>query len=137
MYYSQKGIKASGTIDGITISGKDVLGYIEIPVLLKFKIPTQGNFSPSLFADPYAAFLMSAKEKVEIDGMSEEEDIKDNFNTADYGLCFGGSLDFDIGYSQLIIDIRYSLGLKKVPLDVEEPDNKHSVFSLMLGYAFN
>jgi hypothetical protein len=143
VYYSQKGTRASGkgSIYDVPYSYDFSLrlDYIEIPLLMKYRIPTRGKFTPGIFAGPYVAFKVSAKAAltVESEGMkqTQEVDIED-VKKMDFGLAFGANLDFDIGHSSIIIDIRYSLGLSKISEYEDDPDMKNSAFTLMLGYAF-
>ena len=52
------------------------LDYVEIPVLFKVVIPTEGSkFKPSLFVGPALGFNIDAKIKGEYQGQSAEEDI--------------------------------------------------------------
>ncbi|MBU8933540.1 MAG: PorT family protein [candidate division Zixibacteria bacterium] len=107
--------------------------YLEIPVLVKFKFPTEGNFKPCLFAGPALGILMSAK--------VEDEDIKDDLKSIDFGLAFGGGFGLVMGEGMLTFDARYTLGMSNVnDWDVEEgetlPDNKNANISIMLGYSF-
>ncbi len=142
--FSMKGAKAEGeeSAYGIPYS-YDIrvkLNYLEIPVLLKYKFHTQGKLKPSLFAGPYVGFNTSAKmfTRVEVIGIkeTEEEDVADEVRNTDFGLIVGASLDYDIGHSIIIIEVRYSMGLTRIPEDPDASDAKNSVFTLMLGYAF-
>lgn len=136
VYYSQKGMQVSGTISGTQVTGKDLLYYIEIPVLMKVKIPAKGKFIPSLFAGPYASYLLIAKEKSEWNGESGEKNITDDLKVLDFGLAFGANLDYEIGKGSIILDVRYSLGLLKIQKEGDEPDSKNSSLTVMMGYAF-
>lgn len=113
--------------------------YLEVPLLAKFKIPTQGNITPNLFAGPVVSLLTSAKAKFEFDGESEEEDIKDYFKSTDFCLAFGGGVDIVMGTSgTLTFDVRYELGLTNT-YDFEGDDGeiKHNAFMFNVGWGFN
>jgi hypothetical protein len=147
-YFSMKGTKAAGeeSAFGVLYSYdfRLKLNYLEIPILLKYKFPANGKLKPSLFAGPYLGFNNSAKAfaRVESESMgieeTEEEDISDDVKNTEFGITVGASLDYDIGHSSIIIDVRYSFGLTGI-LDDPYPDapvSKNGVFSLMLGFAF-
>ena len=134
--YSMKGSKAEGTLFGETFKVKFNISYLEIPVLVKLRIPTQGNVKPSLFAGPSLAIKLSGKSKVEYAGESEEEDIEELKNT-DFGLIIGAGVDLGFGFlgqGKITVDLRYNFGLTKISEENDEVKNK--VISLMIGYSF-
>ena len=55
--------------------------------------------------------------------------------STDFGLVFGGGVDFGLGKGYFTIDLRYTLGLTTIS-DFEDEDVKNGAFSLMLGYSF-
>jgi hypothetical protein len=107
-----------------TGDGKLQFDYIEIPVLLKVRIPI-GSIHPFIFAGPAFGWNLKAA----IAGF----EIGD-FPTADYSAVMGGGLQ--LGRS-LHIDIRYTMGLQKFEIpDLETIDLKNGVLSATLGLAF-
>jgi hypothetical protein len=123
--YTMKGLKLEGVgivywydpIDDVIyydyadMVGTIKLSYLEIPVLAKISIPTQGNVRPVLLLGPALAIKLSAK---------AELDVAEPYSEA------GGTFD-----------VRYTLGLVDVP-DIEGMDLavKNAVISFMLGYCF-
>ncbi len=113
-------------------SGKLFGDYLEIPLLLKLRLPTPG-IQPAIFAGPSIGFKL--KEKLQINGEDvplEEALLEKN----DYGAVFGAGLDFG---RHFMIDVRYSLGLKKVLTAIEggeQLDIKNGVWSATIGIAF-
>ena len=104
--------------------------YIEIPLLLKLKIPLP-VIQPFVFAGPSVGFKLS--EKVESDGVPLDEKL---FKNNDYGAIFGAGLNLGRSF---MIDVRYSLGLQKVINTIEgevPPDYKNGVWSATIGIAF-
>ena len=102
------------------------LSYLNIPVLTKFNINSNVNF----VVGPQIGFLVMAKS----DNLG---DVKQLYNTVDFGFDFGGGVSFD----DLIIDLRYNMGLSDVPLNKilvygSGTSSKNSVFQLSLGYKF-
>lgn len=104
--------------------------YLEIPLLLKLKLPTPG-IQPFVFAGPYVGFKL--KEKLTIMGEEipiDERILKNN----DYGAIFGGGLQ--LGRS-LHVDVRYSMGLQKIIDEgAEAVDFKNGVWSATIGIGF-
>ncbi len=128
--YTMKGSQIEDPLGEYT--GKLYGDYVEIPLLLKIRIPTPG-IQPAIFAGPSVGFKL--KEKLQINGEDvplEERLLENN----DYGAIFGAGLDFG---RHFMIDVRYSLGLKKVLTAIEEgtqPDVKNGVWSATIGIAF-
>lgn len=140
VYYTQKGAK--GEENGST--WKEKLGYLEIPVLAKVMIPTEGNITPNVYVGPSLGILMSATGEWEYDSESGDEDIKDDVESTDFGLVFGAGVDIGMPHSAITVDGRYTLGLTNIckPYTDEETgeeiecDVKNSVISFMVGYSF-
>ncbi|TYP98830.1 outer membrane protein with beta-barrel domain [Tenacibaculum adriaticum] len=113
-------IKADGTLK---------LDYLNVPVIAKYYV-AEGL---SLEAGPQIGFLLSAKQKVEFEGESDEQDVKDNFSSIDFGLNFGAGYKLENG---LNFGARYNLGLTNV-LDTEGDESvKNGVFQISVGYFF-
>jgi hypothetical protein len=118
--------------------------YLEIPVLLKYNIPTAGMTAPSFYFGPTVAFPLNKKIKFEFLGESEEMDIE-NIKSSIFGIAFGGEIGFAGGFT---LEARYNLGLSTVAGDeiIEETDTtvalspdediKTSSFMILLGYSF-
>jgi len=104
--------------------------YIEIPLLLKIRIPLP-VIQPFVFAGPSVGFKLS--EKVESNGVPLGETL---FKNNDYGAIFGAGLNLGRSF---MLDVRYSLGLQKVidTIEGETPiDVKNGVWSATIGIAF-
>ena len=107
-----------------TGEGKLKFDYIEIPVLLKLRLPT-GDVHPFIFAGPAFGFtLKSALEGIELE----------DFPKSDYSAVIGGGLQLG---SSFHIDVRYTMGLQKLEIpDLEAIDLKNGVLSATIGLAF-
>ena len=127
--YTMKGATYEYTDVEETVEEKLYGDYIEIPVLLKFKL-LAGPVRPFIFAGPYVGFKLSEKLTVMGEEIPLEEAILKN---NDYGAIFGGGLQLGRGFH---IDIRYSMGLQKIIDDVEDIDFKNGVWSATVGFAF-
>ncbi len=126
--YTMKGATYVALDDSYT--DKLYADYIEVPLLLKLRIPTPG-LQPFVFAGPSVGFKL--REKWEQNGVPMTETLlKDN----DYGAIFGAGVNFGRSF---MLDLRYSLGLQKVISTVEgetAPDFKNGVWSASVGIAF-
>jgi len=130
--YTMKGSSFEYTDLGDTYTGKLYGDYIEIPLLLKIKIPLP-VIQPFVFAGPSVGFKLSEKLVVEGEDAPLDEVL---FKNNDYGAIFGAG--FNLGRS-FMIDVRYSLGLQKVIDTIEgetPPDVKNGVWAATIGFAF-
>lgn len=131
--YSMKGVKYEEGNETL----KYKLNYLEVPVLLKFSIATDGNMVPFLFAGPAFGFLMSAKAEFDDGTNTEETDIKDDLKSMDIGITFGAGFGMAMGEGQLTLDARYTLGMTEINDDPDDPiDLKNTNISIMLGFSF-
>lgn len=117
-----------------TVTEKLYGDYIEIPLLLKIKIPTP-VIQPFIFGGPTVGFKLSEKLKSngETVTLPDGETLLEN---NDYGAIFGGGLNLG---RHLMLDVRYGLGIKKVLGTIEgdtELDFKNGVWSATIGIAF-
>jgi hypothetical protein len=97
--------------------------YLEIPVLLKLKIPFPGPITPYAFAGPNIGVLLSATDETN----GQETDVKDQLNSTDFALDFGAGVSFNVApLIDLLIDARYSIGLSELPTD----ETKQSIGNL-------
>ena len=133
-YYTYTGI-------GVEVEKKKNLNYIEIPILAKYYIETQGIVKPHMYIGPYLGLKYSAKYSLKGEEYSENvsaqvsgEGKLDDINGIDLGIVIGGGFDL-IPQGKLGIDVRYTVGLTKIR-DYEGTSEKNSVISLMLGYSF-
>lgn len=111
--------------------------YLDIPILFKYRFPTAGTTRPSLFAGPVASFKLSSEYEEVFEGEESKENV-DNVNGLDYGLAFGGGIDFAVGQNTITMDVRYTLGLTDWPdTDVDEDIAvKNGGWLVMVGIGF-
>ena len=127
--YTMKGADATLAEGVLTGTGKLRFDYIEIPILLKVRIPT-GPVHPFVFAGPAIGFDLKATFE-DITGDSSDVNTA---NKVDYSAVFGGGLQLG---GAIHIDVRYTLGLRKLEVpDLGTIDLKNGVLSATLGLAF-
>jgi hypothetical protein len=127
--YTMKGAEAVIDDGVITGTGKLRFDYLEIPILLKLRIPT-GSVHPFIFAGPAFGFNLKATFEDITGGASDV----DGANKVDYSAVLGGGLQ--LGRS-IHVDVRYTLGLQKLEIpDLGTIDLKNGVLSATLGLAF-
>jgi hypothetical protein len=135
--YTQKGAKYSATVDGTDVKVTMKLDYVEVPVLLKygFEGASASSITPNLFAGPAVAFKASSKVKAEAGSVSAEADAS-GFKSVDFGLCFGGGLDFAVGENTMGLDVRYTLGLSSIDDSATSADVKNGAWMVTASYGF-
>ena len=129
LVYSGQGFKESYDYSGTTYSATQTENYLNVPVLVKYKLPVGLYFQTG----PQIGFLMSAKAKA---GGTSESD-KDGFNSIDFSWAVGAG--FQIPATQLGIDLRYNIGLSNIskndPSSSSNPSIKNGVIQLGLTYV--
>jgi len=135
VYYAVKGAVFSDTFGGESFKQKVKLNYIEVPLLVKVKLPVKGV--PVLFGGFYGALNISARAITRYAGETRKESIKGGIVGGDSGLIAGTSIDFRIGNRKLILDLRYSTSLKNIKKSVfTNYKVKNNVFYFIIGYTF-
>jgi len=134
VYYTMKGAELKDEYNDLTLS----LGYIEIPILLQFIIPiNEASLKPYLIAGPAAGFNLSAKAEYIENGQAIEEDQKDNFESTEFSLVFGGGIGFPLGNNEIRLDVRYLLGLSNIGKDTGSATIKNTAINFNLFYGFS
>jgi hypothetical protein len=109
---------------------------IQVPVLLKINV-IPGPISPMIYAGPYGALRLSAKEVMTVDGVSTSSDIKDQTKSTDYGLVFGGGIDLKLVAIKLSAEARYNLGLVNLAKDTLPGESvKNRTIMVLIGIGF-
>ena len=113
--YSQNGAKVRG---GSSASRID-LDYVRVPVLIMARIGhKQRTLYPLVYAGPQLAFQVSCGVEADSDGGSQSydcdsEELEDPLETrnVEFGLVFGGGVEYLFGSFKMELDARYNLGL--------------------------
>lgn len=129
LLFSMKGAKS----DSASVTGSWKVNYIEIPILLKAKLPTDGKIKPCIYVGPGIGFLMSSKISDDI-----EIDMKDFTKSTDITLIAGAGVSYMMEKGALSFEARYEVGLStiaKTPIGTA-PDYKTSDIAILVGYGF-
>jgi hypothetical protein len=140
--YTQKGGKYEGTLAqgaGEAFTSEIKLDYLEIPILLKASLlPNAAVIQPNLYFGP--AFALKLKAEAETSqGEGEiyaEVPEGGNVKSNDYGLVFGGGLDFNLKGPEIGIEARYTLGLTDWT-SYQPVDMKNGTFSILASIGFS
>jgi hypothetical protein len=122
--YARKGANETGSDQSVT------LDYLNVPIYARVNIgsPSRGGASVYGIAGLDLNFLIKSK-------LGSGEDIKDNFNSADYGLALGLGVEI----TRFLVEGRYTRGLGNIAKhDVDfDTDVKTKSFAIMFGVRFN
>ena len=128
-YGEQTATTFAGTSTG-TFETLNVTGSLEVPVLVRFEVPTGGRIRPVLMGGPFVSFEMS--EKMKLTGSQESSRDTHNLKGSDIGVAFGAGLEMNAGPGRWVLEGRYDLGTVEL-----NPDGSHSgAFLLMTGYRY-
>jgi hypothetical protein len=135
--YCQRGVVLEETSRGTDIKATLKLDYFEIPLLVKLTFGST-ELKPYVFAGPNVAILLSAKNKLEVGGNTQEEDIeKDTFSSTDMGLDIGAGIGYWLKSNMgLFLDARYSLGLTDVDNSAVDATYKSGDIKITAGLLF-
>lgn len=107
--YVQKGAAADDIEDG----ARPTVDYLEVPLLLRANVPVSNvAFAPGIYAGPFASFLLSSDADPDA-GEGEFEDL----GGTDYGVALGADANFNFSGLDLVLDVRYDLGLSDISGD--------------------
>lgn len=135
--YARKGAATSldlTDIGGTSATATIKLDYIDVPLLFRVDVPTRGTVVPYAYAGPNVGFLLSAKAVATASGGApQEQDIKSDTRSTDFGIAFGGGVRF----GRMLLDARYVMGLQNI---VDSPtaneSAKNHVFKILFGVRF-
>lgn len=126
LFYSSMGGKINMSFGGQTVSATDNLGYINLPILAKYR---RDGFSA--FLGPQIGYLISAKSKSD----GETTDEKSSLKSAEVAGVIGAGYTLMNGFG---FDARYQMGLSNVSKDTNgESSVKNNAFMVGVHYKFN
>ena len=129
------------------ISFKTYTDYLNIPVNIKLLVPLNPVVL-SVYTGPSVFFkLQSRAENIAnfppdvnkgfLGSLGNDEQISKRVNPLDIGLSTGFAIDYLIGTSRLVFDLKYIFGFLNVYKSKEAKDIRNSYFSLTAGYGWS
>jgi hypothetical protein len=107
--FAAKGFR--GDTDLPSTSGTSYMGYLEIPVLMRFGIPITKVIEPWVCVGPALGIFLDAS--FAYDDGRRNDDVADRIERIDIGLMVGTGVAMNVGQiGALIFDLRYNLGLR-------------------------
>jgi hypothetical protein len=127
--YSMKGAR----LDFEGVNGSVLLDYLEVPVLTRYSRRGTGPSGYYVAGGPAAAFRLRARTRTKFGGATEEIDIADDVERLDFGVAIGGGFE----HGSLVIDGRYTHGLKDIDKDKTDGiTTKNRALSITFGVKF-
>jgi hypothetical protein len=141
LLYSPKGAQLTET-DGTTTFAETVFApYIDVPILVKFLIPTgsDGGLKPCLFAGPYLGFKVGSgtmTTEATTGGQTDtSEDSLTSLKSTDFGIVLGAGVELPVATMKISFDIRWATSLSTISTEGDVTKNK--VWTFLVGVAFN
>ena len=131
-YFIQKGYKLE--VPDAQIKVHDDAKWIEVPVLLSYRIPLSDATKFQLNLGPYFSYGLGGKQKMDYAGGTTEMDSFDKYDglkRADVGLSYGCA----VSVSQLLFSVSYENSLIKLGQRSSD-DSKNRCISISMGYYF-
>lgn len=115
------------------------LTYLEVPIMIRLKIPIPGKYRPFLIGGGFMAIRM--KESVLIkQGLVERVFEDDKSQKSELGYIFGGGLEIKAGNSAIIIEARLEKSITNSLTDIDSQNNifdsKNELLSIQFGYLW-
>lgn len=136
LLYSGKGSYADGIIDGVPVRARFDLTYIEVPLLLTYRMELRGPFSPRFMVGPSFARNVDALITFRARGSDTEFTEEDStVEGTDWGIVLGTGVEFLLGGERVFLEARGFLGQSNVRERDDFPLYNRSV-GLLFGITF-
>lgn len=126
VHYSQRGATVGDT--------EIALDYIHVPLLFKAGLPLAEGMDFDFLVGPSFGFNMSCS--MSVDDADDVDCPDDTVKGFDYGIIAGGSIAWAAGPGDILVDVRYDLGLTAIGDEEDAADLKNSALQFLVGYAF-
>jgi hypothetical protein len=132
--YSVKGFGGTVNLFGTNIKLTQRVSYIDIPMLLKYNLPTP-EVGVSFYGGPSLGILLGATLDGEVNGVTSSTDNKDIYGSPDLGIIIGTGVKIPLTTISLTLDARYYFSIKSIDKDgTGKVYNRDA--SLLAGLAF-
>lgn len=120
--------------DGLEYAERYLFDYLEVPVLVKYYFAGVKNIQFYVYAGPSVALNLKARLRVTFDDLEETVEV-DNLQGTDLLLNGGAGAALTLKPGRLLLEARYSYGLKSVATEPEaDIRNKNLLF--LAGFSF-
>ena len=126
--FVQKGAK----VKDFGVSATIELDYVEVPVLVKYRIAGGPARSFHVFGGPSLAFKVSASSSASFGGSTIDTSNDEEIESLDYGVVAGAGMDA----GRFTIDGRFTFGFANVNKDEDEPKARTRSLAILAGVRF-
>lgn len=138
LYYSRSGAKRSISFPDNTIIISEEFSYIRLSLLVKYMLLSKGNWSLSPLCGLYGAYNLTADQKVSYGDEERSDSIRELISLIDLGFISGLEIGYKTGKGILLLDFRFSLGLKNTSKNDHSGEKVYNrMIVVQLGYCFN
>jgi len=109
LHFAQRGYSFE-QIERYNTSYRLKVHYLQIPLLLTYRLPLDWAVRPGLLLGPYMSFRLSASRTIEIWGKRDTKSVS-AVNFLDYGLLFAVDGEFSAWSQAVGVELRFDLGL--------------------------
>ena len=146
LLFAQQGLDYSTAYLYDDIRYKINISYLQLPLLLRYKVATPKNWQPVFFVGPYGSVKLKAARITKMEGKRERTKV-DNVRGSDVGIVAGFSVDYVLRSGRMVFDLRSSFSLTNMMEPIEghipwyygpEKEYARNVnISLTVGYQFS
>jgi hypothetical protein len=138
--YTPKG----GRAEALEGTGGVRLQYVDMPLLFNFTHPALGTPSlrPHLLVGPVVSLRLGCEVDVDLADtrtMRCDDPLLGGelaTRSTDWGVLFGGGVEFGMGALALVLDARYNLGLVSFGNSPSDQDVRNRALSVLLGLGY-
>lgn len=130
LYLSGKGNKTATGSGSNALKAKLSLTYIDLPLLANYQFGESGF---NVFGGLQPSVLISAKNKIDFEGNSDSQNVKDQYKTLDIATSIGVGYNFENGIG---LRFGYSHGLSNIEKEESGLKTKNRTLKLGVSYVF-
>jgi hypothetical protein len=135
--YIRKGRSEENNVQGISNKIKSSAEYLQIPVMLRFSPANSSESSKTrmfLNTGIYESILLHSETRIKSGNDMVGKDQTKEYRNNDFGLVFGGGVQFPFKQFLVQFDLRYDMGLTKITNQSDNYSTK--ALSLTMGVKF-
>lgn len=118
IFLAKKGGGLSTVVENTPVEVSVQLVYIEVPLLARFVIPLGGRLHPNVFGGGSLALNIGCDIQAEASGLLAQQACDEGgdveVNAVDFGAVVGAGIEYDWRNSNLRVEIRQTVGLRRV-----------------------
>lgn len=120
LLYVRKGASGNTVLDdGTPLAIRSDITYLEVPLLIAYRLEMRGRIHPKIVAGPMLALRLDARISSRVRGTTlEQTELDESIEKRDFGVVAGAGIDVDMGGQRVAFEVRAALG----KADITKPD---------------